>query len=75
MNCPICDAPTRRLFKKYGYWIRVCETCFHQFAELTPTLAHGEQVYGDEYFDVEVDEKSGDYSTPSDDLAEIVEDV
>jgi SAM-dependent methyltransferase len=51
MNCPICDAPTRRLFKKYGYWIRVCETCFHQFAELSPTLAHAEQVYGDEYFE------------------------
>lgn len=50
MNCPICDTSTRRLFKKYGYWIRVCETCKHQFAELTPTLAHAEQVYSDEYF-------------------------
>ena len=51
MNCPICDAPTRRKFKKYGYWIGVCQTCFHQFAELTPTLADAEQVYGDEYFE------------------------
>ncbi|HAX75051.1 MAG TPA: methyltransferase [Cyanobacteria bacterium UBA11372] len=51
MNCPICDAPTRRKFKKYGYWIKVCQTCFHQFAELTPSLAHAQQVYGDEYFE------------------------
>lgn len=50
MNCPICDRKTHRLFKKYAYWIRTCESCHHQFCELNPSDTHVEQVYSDDYF-------------------------
>lgn len=50
MICPICSSPTRRLFQKYGYWIRECESCCHRFAEIDLSEDHVRRVYGDQYF-------------------------
>jgi 2-polyprenyl-3-methyl-5-hydroxy-6-metoxy-1,4-benzoquinol methylase len=50
MNCPICDNKTHRLFQKHEYWIRECDVCQHRYAEITATVEHVDQVYGDHYF-------------------------
>jgi SAM-dependent methyltransferase len=50
MICPICSSPTRRLFQKYGYWIRECGSCGHRLAEIDLAADHVGQVYGDQYF-------------------------
>lgn len=50
-RCPICDhRQNYRLFQKYGYWIRACEVCSHQFAEVTLSPTHVGCVYSDQYF-------------------------
>ncbi len=50
MLCPICVNATSRLFNKDSYWVRGCDVCHHQFAELTPSHDHTTTVYGDHYF-------------------------
>jgi SAM-dependent methyltransferase len=50
MICPICSNATGRLFRKYGYWIRECESCRHRFAEIDLAEDHVGRVYGDQYF-------------------------
>lgn len=50
MICPICTSVSHRKFMKDTYWIRCCEVCRHQFAELTPGDSHVGAVYGDDYF-------------------------
>ncbi len=50
MLCPICSHASNRLFNKDTYWIRSCDQCRHQFAELTPSDDHIDAVYGDHYF-------------------------
>ncbi|MFM7427952.1 MAG: class I SAM-dependent methyltransferase [Elainella sp.] len=49
-TCPICSNRSRRLFSKYGYWVRGCLICGHQFAELHPDHQHVATVYSDSYF-------------------------
>lgn len=48
--CPICDGLTGRLFSKHGYWIRGCDLCRHQCAEITLATDHVDRVYDDRYF-------------------------
>lgn len=50
MNCPICQANTKRLFAAHGYWIRGCENCRHQCAEIATDASHTAQIYADDYF-------------------------
>lgn len=50
MNCQICDGAMRRLFNVNGYYIRACETCSHQSAELINVTNHVASVYSDAYF-------------------------
>lgn len=49
-GCPVCGAPTRRLFASHGHDIQACDQCSHQFAALAPAASHVESVYGDDYF-------------------------
>jgi 2-polyprenyl-3-methyl-5-hydroxy-6-metoxy-1,4-benzoquinol methylase len=49
-DCPICNGYSHPLFKKYGYWIRVCEVCEHQFAEIDSLSDRVQRIYNDEYF-------------------------
>jgi len=49
-NCPVCRSASRRLFQTCGYWIRQCDACGHQFAELDNREDHVSRCYGDEYF-------------------------
>ena len=48
--CPLCDAGSRRALLVAGYWIRQCDGCGHQFAEIVIDEAHVRSVYGDAYF-------------------------
>lgn len=48
--CPICQGHSLLAFEKYGYWIRDCQSCGHQFTQISPTVAHTQRVYGDDYF-------------------------
>lgn len=48
--CPICQGDSPPIFQKYGYWIRACRACGHQFTKVSPTVAHTQKVYGDNYF-------------------------
>ncbi len=50
MTCPICKSSSRRKFMKDTYWIRSCDVCRHQFAELAPGDGHVRAIYGDDYF-------------------------
>ena len=50
MVCPLCKNTSRRLFQKHGYWIRECEGCSHQFAEITHWEGYVDRIYGDHYF-------------------------
>src|SRR5262245_54153816 len=49
-TCVICRHDSERLFEVSGYWIRRCESCGHQFAELGSATNHVERQYGDQYF-------------------------
>src|SRR5262249_2394710 len=49
-KCPICNALTRRLFPRHGYWIRGCSECDHRITELSPSQDHVGRIYGSEYF-------------------------
>lgn len=44
-----------RLFQKNGYWITGCGACGHRMAEISPEAEHVDQVYGDHYFQGDVD--------------------
>lgn len=50
MACPICRGNSLPAFEKYGYWIRSCQNCGHQFTQGASTVAHTQRVYGDDYF-------------------------
>lgn len=50
MKCPVCQKDTQRVFQKYGYWIRGCQSCDYRFAELKNAKDHVDTVYGDNYF-------------------------
>ncbi len=50
MTCPICTSSSCRKFMKDKYWVRGCDVCRHQFAEMIPGDDHIEAVYGDDYF-------------------------
>ncbi|MBE9030461.1 class I SAM-dependent methyltransferase [filamentous cyanobacterium LEGE 11480] len=50
IQCPVCQAESKRLFQKEYYWIRQCNFCKHQFLEDAVNAKHVETVYGDEYF-------------------------
>lgn len=49
MSCPVCGAPAKWLFSKYGYPIYKCVACQHRFAKMQPgdthsTCDHAKQV-------------------------------
>jgi hypothetical protein len=46
----ICGSGSRQLFQEYGYWIRECEACGHQFTEIEQRQGHVDSIYGDHYF-------------------------
>jgi SAM-dependent methyltransferase len=48
--CVICQHASQRLFEVSGYWIRQCDSCGHQFAELSDVGGHVQRQYGDRYF-------------------------
>jgi SAM-dependent methyltransferase len=48
--CFLCQGDSRRLFSVHGYWVRECEACGHQFAEVERGVAHIERTYQDDYF-------------------------
>lgn len=48
--CPICAAPTRRLFMVEGYWVCGCVRCGHRLAEIVAVPDHVARVYDDAYF-------------------------
>jgi len=48
--CPICGSDSHRCLRKHGYWIRQCDSCGHQFAELEQRNGHVDRTYGDHYF-------------------------
>lgn len=50
MPCPVCQGATSRLSRKHEYWIRACQGCSHQYAEILPAKNHVESIYSDEYF-------------------------
>ena len=49
-TCPICDAAMRRRFETHGYWIRECERCRHQCAEMEVPSDHVTHRFDDDYF-------------------------
>lgn len=49
-DCPVCGAPSRRLFEVHGHEIRECPACTHQFTALRVDADHVGRVYGDDYF-------------------------
>ena len=50
LRCMLCGGDSSRLFESAGYWIRQCDSCSHQFAELSQYDGHVERVYNDDYF-------------------------
>jgi len=50
MQCPVCQKDTQRVFQKYGFWIRGCQSCDYRFAELETVKNHVNKIYGDDYF-------------------------
>ena len=50
LTCPLCRKLSARQFETGGYWIRRCQSCGHEFLELTATDGHVDRLYGDEYF-------------------------
>lgn len=50
IQCPICNHQSQDLFSQYGYRIRQCLSCRHQFLETRVAEGHPDQVYGDDYF-------------------------
>jgi SAM-dependent methyltransferase len=51
MRCPVCGGPTRRLFVHRDHWIRACEVCRHQAAEIVRGENHVATTYNDRYFE------------------------
>lgn len=51
MQCPVCSTKSQRVFQKYEYWIRECESCKHRFCELNPDTDHVIEIYDDSYFE------------------------
>ena len=49
-RCAVCFEASRRAFSLANYWIRECESCGHQFAEINVNDRHVEEIYGDDYF-------------------------
>lgn len=49
-RCSVCMAETRRVFNCYGFWIRECNVCRHQFAEIELSDNHVSEIYSDAYF-------------------------
>jgi SAM-dependent methyltransferase len=49
-TCAVCGAGTARAFMAGEYWIRACQACGHECAEIAPDLAHVRRVYSDGYF-------------------------
>lgn len=50
MDCPICENPTRQIFRKYEYWICECIYCLHRCVEIAQPAEHTNRVYQDNYF-------------------------
>jgi len=50
VDCPICAGASTRQFEVSDYWVRQCQACTHQFAELSLEDCHVDRVYGDDYF-------------------------
>ncbi len=50
LTCLICGGATGRLFTKRDHWIRGCEVCGHQCAEIAQPVDHVQRVYNDLYF-------------------------
>lgn len=50
LQCPICDSQSQYRFSQYGYPIRQCLNCRHEFLAIPVTEQHVSQVYGDDYF-------------------------
>jgi SAM-dependent methyltransferase len=48
--CVICDGATRRAFRVGEYWIRACQPCGHECAEVSVDFSHVDRVYSDSYF-------------------------
>ncbi|NJM56278.1 MAG: class I SAM-dependent methyltransferase [Synechococcales cyanobacterium RU_4_20] len=48
--CPVCQQPSRLLFRKYDYAIQGCTVCTHRFMPHPPEPEHVTQVYDDRYF-------------------------
>lgn len=51
MKCPLCQAPSLRIFERHEVWIADCSLCGHRFADLEPTADEITEIYGDEYFE------------------------
>ncbi len=49
-RCVVCSADSQRRFEISGIWIRQCDSCGHQFAEIADCEHHVEKIYGDDYF-------------------------
>ena len=50
VHCPICNHKSQHLFAQYGYPIRRCLNCHHEFLGTVLDEHHVSQVYGDDYF-------------------------
>lgn len=50
ITCCVCDGTTAPLFLKDDYWIRACQVCGHQQAQLQPSNDHITRIYDDTYF-------------------------
>jgi 2-polyprenyl-3-methyl-5-hydroxy-6-metoxy-1,4-benzoquinol methylase len=53
LPCALCGKSSTRLHSVDGYWIRECNSCAHQFAELDcqqDQQEHVQRVYSDDYF-------------------------
>ena len=49
--CPLCRAPAKQVFEKYGVWIRECQACSHRYAAPEqPQEEHVATLYDDDYF-------------------------
>ncbi len=48
--CILCSSSSSRRFEVSGIWIRQCNCCGHQFAEITNFPHHVQEIYGDDYF-------------------------
>jgi SAM-dependent methyltransferase len=49
-RCIICCGGSSRRFQVSSIWIRQCDSCGHQFAEMAGREHDVQQLYGDDYF-------------------------